>query len=298
MKKHSLGKKRILSIIIIFLVVAVGSLTGILAGKYYENNFLAKPSNVPSKEYSEAELKSDDFERAKGLEGKSLDKIVEEQDGAVLLFCLAENKSLATKNYQVKTSGSVLASIANQTVCGSTKVSGNEVFSESLSSGLMSVANKLTSDGAKVILYKGKGVKDVGDGVLEGDYSNNNAISYSVEEYIDTFGGLGGIVNYVVAVSTVKSVDDVVFGNDDNGKYVDITYTLDEKTSSINYRKNVKATSDLKEYPNFSSVVITARISEDFYLTKISVNEVYTIKYTEFLSPECKGNIENIITYG
>lgn len=137
-------------------------------------------------------------------------------------------------------------------------------------------------------------------------YFNNNMVSYrekesdefvdvTLEEYLNIYGTtplektLEGFVlskDNIISVEKMDCSDDGLYG---------YRITINGEVGSAGIKTQMKKCGNLDDYPEFSSVIFTITIKEDFTPVKIIQESDYIVKYPVLGKCNCHQNIE--ITY-
>ncbi len=188
-------------------------------------------------------------------------------------FILAEyNASLAEK-FHAEGNGEV-ATIATQSVYSEKNYDGNRYSFESISKGLMSIAicSAMDKGGNTVELYRGSNIQP-DDAEWSLDETND---IYTAKEYEALAGSTPDAIQpYIISDKTILSSTEVLF--DETTGYYSFTFDLDPITSVLKYVRQVKQTSGLSGYPEFSSVEQTITIDENWNIISIDVKESYSV---------------------
>jgi len=260
---------------------------GYIAGNFYIANVL----NKVNYDFSEASLRDDGqaiYQTIVGS-GKSLDKF-----SASELFVAAEYNLGVQENYYATTLGAIQPSIGSkQDIWGYKKKTGNIYECESASKGMMSLAEKYFYDTTTqtATIYKASKVSTSGC-----SYPSSPTWTMSLNEYRDEYGTSpdAPCVPYVISSKTVIEGTDSV-KSIGGGKY-QVSFSLTKDSSVMNYVKQVKHMSGLKDYPVFKNIIITAIIDSDLKFTYLRYDEAYSVMYFGVMAT-CSGFVESNVTY-
>lgn len=288
-KKKSL-KRRILNKAIFALCAIV---TGVFLGSWYYANVLS--TNMDWNSYL---LQLDEYE-AKEEEtlNSALAKISNSQAATPLDLTLAENYQLANHNFEnadqylIQGNGQI-KTIATQSIYSEKKYDGNTYQSISISSGLMKIAEiaQMNKNKTSVTTIKGQVTSD-----KTADW-NGERNTYLAKDYKSLTGGLPSTSqNFIIAEQTVSNSLDgeiTLIENEDGSKYYQFSMTLDPIYSVLNYINQIKYTSSLSSYPEFSSITQVVTIDENWNFVSICSTEIYSI-VAYGMKNSCTGTLDN-----
>lgn len=206
-------------------------------------------------------------------------------------FILAEYNVRLASSYIVSGKGYVDASLAVQDITSIKKYNGEYYTFESISPSAISLIDDIILcdkyDGKKVSLYTSTKLKPTKE---DWKFSEN----VTPDEYNVIAGALPNAVTaYIVSEKTVlNNTQDIITVNED-GTYT-LEMKLDNKTSIINYSKQIKRTGGLGSYPQFNYINFTATIDSDWNLLSFTITEEY--KAVKGLSVTCKGRLNYTVT--
>ncbi len=304
-KKRSL-KRRILNKCIFALCAIV---TGVGLGSWYYKNvltsslnwntYLGQLSEYESKQQSTLDL---GFQKILGNNFTTEEKtnfvsIAHENNITPCDLSLAENYQLANYNFEnadkyiIQGTGKI-KTIATQSIYSEKKFDGNTYQSISISNGLMQIAEIAQMNKAKTSVMTVKGKINSNENATW----NGERKTYLPSEYKNTTGGLPNTSqNFIVANETVSnnSTGQIeVIENEDGSKYYQFTIVLDPIYSVLNYIRQIKYTSNLSSYPEFSSIEQVITIDENWNFVSICSTEVYTI-VAFGMKNSCVGTLDN-----
>lgn len=288
-KKKSL-KRRILNKAIFALCAIV---TGVFLGSWYYANVLS--TNMDWNSYL---LQLDEYEaKEEQTLNSALAKISNSQDATPLDLTLAENYQLANHNFEnaekflLQGTGKVLT-ITEQKIYSEKKYDGQTYQSISISSGLMKIAEiaQMNKTKTSVTTIKGQVTSD-----KTADW-NGERNTYLAKDYKNLTGGLPSTSqNFIIAEQTVSNSLDgeiTLIENEDGSKYYQFTMTLDPIYSVLNYINQIKYTSSLSSYPEFSSITQVVTIDENWNFVSICSTEIYSI-VAYGMKNSCTGTLDN-----
>ena len=276
------------------ILTVLGIFTGSGLGVYYFNNFLR--SNVDYSKLKPADyIKSVDDVLAKRFSiTSSSDKenwiqIAQNQGLSPIDLSPVDNLILAEYNaknassYEIVGNGAV-ATIATQTIYSMRKFDGKTYTFESISKGMLNVANcdYMPKGARSVEVYKGANVT-----VSGADWNYSQTVS------LDNYKAMAGtmpsdIQPYLISDKSVISSTDVVF-DDSKGLY-SFTLHIDPVAGVLLYYKQVRRTGGLEGDPEFEYVNLTVTIDEDWNLVSSYIQEKYVaIKFG--LPNKCVGTL-------
>lgn len=280
------SKKSIILGSIFFVALPIGA--GIVAGSVISKFFIGKTANYEDVNVSEIQADVDTvmqkYQKCKdsGIDYSTSLKPYEMVNAAYELFAQEEH-SIAL------TIGDAVASVVNQSIRACTIRDGNNYFEESLSkSNFVGVASRIYMDatGNEIKQYLGSAT-----GSESAEYQPVY-YPYSMEEYSDGYGKtpVDPLIYVVSKKTTINSMSKV---NRDGTDYV-IDLTLNPTNSVIKYVKQMKSTSNLGDFPAFTSLNLVFRCDENLLIKKLNVHEMYYAK-TSAVGADIDANLE--ITY-
>ena len=288
-KKKSL-KRRILNKAIFALCAIV---TGVFLGSWYYANVLS--TNMDWNSYL---LQLDEYEaKEEQTLNSALAKISNSQAATPLDLTLAENYQLANYNFEnasqyiIQGTGKV-STITEQKIYSEKKYDGQTYQSISISSGLMKIAEiaQMNKTKTSVTTIKGQVTSD-----KTADW-NGERNTYLAKDYKNLTGGLPSTSqNFIIAEQTVSNSLDgeiTLIENEDGSKYYQFTMMLDPIYSVLNYINQIKYTSSLSSYPEFSSITQVVTIDENWNFVSISSTEIYSI-VAYGMKNSCTGTLDN-----
>ena len=187
----------------------------------------------------------------------------------------------------VNSTGTVTASVATQTLCGSYEKDGNQRISTEISNGLKKVANKMMFNEATktVTLYKGKVASDGKSGIFTSSPKQYTEQLYKTECGASPYA----FYNHIISSKTILSSS---IKNTQSGKQ--FTVVLDPVKAVINYAKQISVNSDMDE-PTFKNIKFSFEIDKDFNFVSYEVEEEYVVNYG--ISVTCSSKINSVFSY-
>ena len=272
-KANLTWKKRLVNFCVLLLC---GVLTGVGLGTWYYKNVLSSNINWES-----AILERSVYEQsAIDTQNLALKKI---QNGATSPndLTLSENYQLALYNFAKATKYTLtatgkIATIATQTIFAEKKFDGKTYQSITISTGFMNVAERaqMAYNSNSVTIAKGTDITQ------NSATWNGQSNTYTTQQYKDLSGGLpSSCQNYIISNRTVLNDNDEVniFETEDGQTLYSFTIELDPIYSALNYIEQIKYTSSLSSYPEFTSIQQTITIDSNWNFVSIEVLEKYSI---------------------
>lgn len=303
-KKRTSWKKRLFNMAV---VLVLGITTGSILGSWYYKTAL-KPFDYSK--YQESDFVDDINAILSEVTG--IANMTDAQKQNWVSLAQANGKTpldlSASQNFQLAEFTMSLASsytalgygmvetIATQTIFSGKKFDGNTYTFESVSAGIMSVAScaSMQKDSKNVTSYGGS-IKnlDVAAETCEVEW-NGKPTTSSKQDFKDLNGNTPDKLNpYIISSKTILAENEVVIetiANENGTTSYKFTMKLDPVSSVLNYIKQVKQTSGLASYPEFSDVTYTVIMDEDWNLQRTEVVENYSIVYGP-LKPGCRGTL-------
>lgn len=280
----------------ILAVVMIGVASGVMLGNWYKNYLTGMVFDYSNYNLEDYEMNSTsvlnsilgttaqadtDFStltatlKQKGMTPKDLSA---SQNIALATF----NASLA-KSYSAVGLGEV-ATIATQDITSSKKFDGTTYTFESLSKGILTIANcaVMKKGATNVSLHKGKNlVVDSSTGVCKADW-NADGENLPLKKYVE-LNGLepSRLLPYVISDKTIIDEDKIVVSDAvwKDKSVFEFTITLDPVTGVLRYYRQVMQTSGLKDAPTFKDVTIKIMLDADWNFVRTEVTENYTVVY-------------------
>lgn len=269
----------------LLIVCMVGLVTGVSVGIYL------RPRSVDPNRYNfEVSALMDDVS---AIRTESATKSPE-QLGATKCCVLAFDTTFKCPRVSVVGVGSVKSSGVTQSINARTIRMDDQIFYENVSvSSLVKALNRYYVDGQDVKHYGGSKSGNTINWSTTHDNTGDDDIK-TVEQYKSKFGStLNEYMTYIVSSKTVVTASGVT--KNASGNYV-FNLTLDKSKAVVNYVKTMKATGNLKSYPDFTSnPEISVEMDAQFRIIKFTSYE----KYSVFVFGENKsvGTLTNTFTY-
>lgn len=272
-KANLTWKKRLLNFCVLLLC---GMVTGVGLGTWYFNNVLSSNINWESAIAERPIIEQSAIDTQNSALEKFENGITSPSD-----LTLSENYQLALYNfansgkYTVTSTGKI-ATIATQTIFAEKKFDGNIYQSITISTGFMNIAERAQ------MAYNSNSVTTVAGTNITQDSAtwNGQSNTYTAEQYKALSGGLpNGCQNYIISSRTVlnDSNEVTVIEAEDGQTLYQFTIELDPIYSALNYIEQIKYTSNLSSYPEFTSIQQTITIDSNWNFVSIEVLENYSI---------------------
>ena len=284
-------KRKVLNFITYALVGIIAVFFGYFSGNFYVANVLNK---VDYSAFSESSLRDDGASVYSQIitSGRTPDRC-----SAVELFVAGEYLLGQQNAYRAEVKGEVqpkgISIARTQSVWGYKSKNGSVFEVENVSKGMQSVAEYsiYNADSGLAEIYATSKITNT-----SAEYPSTPTSVMTYEEYRKEYGVSpeSPCVPYIVSSKTVVSGTESVTSRGD-GTY-QISFALATDSSVINYIKQVKHMSGLKDYPTFRSIIVTAIIDSDLRLSYIRYDESYTVVYFGVMAT-CVAWLENTITY-
>lgn len=288
-------KKRILNFALV-LIIGIGS--GIFLGSWYSSTF----GGGVNYDFNDSELYdniNDAFFKAIGIKNPTDSEkenwvetaksrgITPQNLTAAENFMLAEYNLGLANSYSAIGTGKVAVMGTSQTIYSAKMFDGNTYTFESISKGILTVADCLVMEkGASTITkIKGENVSST-----SASWTGSKSTMTTIECKENNGGTPDKVIPYIISSKTILS-GSTISANETNGKtYYTYTISLDPVKSVINYVKQVKQTSGLNDFPEFNNISITIVLDENWNLCKFNSEENYSVRYGMF-NPKCKGTL-------
>lgn len=295
-------KRKVLNLLSYLLVGIVAVFFGYFAGNFYVANYMNK---VDYSAFSEAGLMADakqvylDF--IKSTKNPYGYKDSEGQFRASDIFLATEYVMGTLDYYRADIEGQIQPSIGSAQKVWGYKTKNQNIYSyENLSVGMLSVGEKVVYDSTKQQAEVYPTTKLSLDNVQYKDTPN----VLSLEEYRQEYGTNPTVPFDPYIINRAKTVlpgTEVVSQQSNNLYQLDFFLTTD--SSVINYIKQVKHMSGLKDYPTFKSVHVTAvveynpsDVGKELKFVSIKFDESYTVIYVGVVA-NCSGYVMNTFSY-
>ena len=284
-------KRKVLNFISYVMVGLIAVIFGYMSGNLY----VANKQKVDFSVFSEESL-MDDGEKVYNKiisSGVTPDKYT----GSVVdLFVASEYKvNNLVSSFSSTVYGEIQPSIGSlQLITGYKNKNGNIYESEQISKGMLPVAEKYTYDidADQALIYKATKVLSE----KKATYAETPTWTMNYDEFRAEYGinPKSPLVPYIISSKTHKKGNDSVVKLSD-GTY-QISFSITTDSSVLNYVKQVKHMSGLKDYPNFKTIQVTAVIDKNFNFKKLRFDESYSVIYAGVLA-NCSGFVEVSINY-
>lgn len=305
-KKKRSFKRRVLNKCIFALCAIV---TGVGLGSWYYTNVLSSSLdwNTYLQQLSEYESRQNETldsafkkilnDNYSETDMSNFEIIASEKGITPQDLSLAENYQLANYNFEnadqylIQGNGQI-KTIATQSIYSEKKYDGNTYQSISISNGLMKIAEiaQMNKNQTSVTTIKGQITSN-----QTADW-NGERNTYLPTNYKNLTGGLPNTSqNFIIADQTVSNSLDgevEIIENEDGSKYYQFTMVLDPIYSVLNYINQIKYTSNLSSYPEFSSITQVVTIDENWNFVSICSTEVYSI-VAFGMKNSCTGTLDN-----
>ncbi|MCH5172018.1 MAG: hypothetical protein J1F31_04270 [Erysipelotrichales bacterium] len=265
--KKKVSKSSILFIVGSMLVVGSGTTIGLLLGQKYFD------FDIPDAEIDE----HDDSLYEKYLLLKKTNvttsKLIDEFRPYQLVKLGLMNFEKAS-HAQITATGSVDASISNQSVTSKYIKINDTYFAESLSFGKMvKVGWRYYQTNDEIKVYKANKLSDT----YSASWPNEDKTTevHTLESFKETWGK-SMTLPFIYTLNSI-TVDEESCKEDGDNIVVDLS--LQPELSTVNYGKQMKKTSDLKGVPTFNLVTLKFTLSSDLMITKNEIYEKYSVPY-------------------
>ena len=296
-ERKQISRKR--SILNFALVAIIGIGSGLFLGSWYSYAFLS--NTVDHSSFSEAALLDNlDDTIKKAIKSNKLtdsDKqnwvqIAKQKGVTPKNLNTYENVALAEFNlknadtYIMYGTGKV-ETVANQTVYSVKRFDGKTYMFESISKGLLTVADAFVMEKGSNTVTKISGNNVSAE---HADWTGTKT-TISTTEFKENNGSLpSDAIAYLISSKTTKSSSAITETTIEGKKHYSFELTLDPISSVVNYVKQVKQTSGLSDYPSFDNITLSFTIDEDWNFVKFNIVENYRVPYGG-LKPKCKGTL-------
>lgn len=168
---------------------------------------------------------------------------------------------------------------------------GNNYFFESISkSKIVGVNKRFYQDPDKVTIYTGSGSDPE-----KADWNEDNKQDLSLEDFEEVWGkDLSRCSCFIISSKTTLADQSSA---KKEGNNIILSLELDPITSVLRYVKNMKAMSNLDDYPTFHKVHIDMKLDEDLNLLWDKTDETYDVKSFGLTSKNTTGGMEENFTY-
>lgn len=282
------------------LVAIIGIGTGLFLGSWYSYAFLS--NTIDYSGYTEDALldnldntlkKATKLNNLSESDKQNWVSIAKQKGVSPKNLATYENVALAEYNlknassYKMYGTGKV-ETIANQTIYSVKYFDGNTYMFESISKGILTVADAFTMEkgGNTVTKIAGQNVSDT-----HADWTGTKT-TISTTEFKANNGLLPSeVMAYLISSKTTKTSSEITETTGENNKKLySFSLTLDPVSSVVNYVKQVKQTSGLSDYPTFDDITLNFTLDEDWNFVTFNLVENYRVPYGG-LKPKCKGTL-------
>ena len=281
-------KRKFMNFMSYALVGLVAIFFGYFAGNFYVANYLNK---VDYSQFSEASLRDDAQAVYQTLvnSGRSPDSF-----SAIELFVASEYVLSIKENYTTQIVGEIQPSIGSvQSIWGYKNKVGNKIICENLSIGMLPVAEKYEYDieTQTALVYKASDING-----NQASYPSNPTWTLDYNAYREEYGTApdNPCVPYIISSKTVIPGTEKVTSIE-GGKYK-LTFSVTTDSSVLNYVKQMKHMSGLKDYPTFKAINITAVIDSNYNFLSLRFDESYSVMYFGVMA-SCTGFLETTLSY-
>lgn len=247
----------------IFVVLALAIFTGVQVGLFYLDTFV-KSYAPPTVE--EQTLRDDTLAIYNASVGKSpLD--VGAVNAAIVADYILTNSTCVEKT----TIGTIVAMGVKQQMAASKKRVGNRIFSEKISTGVISVGNRFyhTLESDLFEFYSGTNVTITG-----ATWPSSPSYTWNYDTYIEHFRSKPEyFINYIISSKTVQASS---ISSLPNGNFL-ISLDLDTVYSVLNYCYEIRETSGSTKFPNFKAVHLDMIIDSSYKVIELKVEENYDV---------------------
>lgn len=167
----------------------------------------------------------------------------------------------------------------------------SDYFFESISkSKIVGVNKRFYQDKEKVDIYNGKGSE-----VDKATWSIEDKETQTIPEYEEKWGrDLTRCSNFIISSKTTL-MDQTSMKKEGND--IVLSLELDPLTSVLRYVKNMKAMSDLDDYPVFHKMHVDMKLDSELNIKWVKSDEVYDVKSFGVTSKNTSGSTEETFSY-
>ena len=188
---------------------------------------------------------------------------------------------------QITNTGTVNASIANQTVNSKYIKVNNSYFSESLSLGMMKIGWRFYQSDDEIKVYKSSKLNNAESAEWLSDVKE----TYNSESFKETWGKS-------MKMPFIYTINNLTIDNENSkieNECIIVNLSLKPNLATINYGKQMKKTSNLSDVPTFDLINLKLTLNKELVITKNEIYEEYDVPYG-FKVPT-KGTIVEQYTY-
>lgn len=276
---------------VIGCLAALGVFTGSGLGVWYFNSALKSNIDYTSLVAADYYGNVDEVFSSMSITDKSTwvsqahDKGLSPADfNAVDNILLCEYNAQQASTWSIIGTGNVISMGIAQTVYSGKTFDGNFYTFESISAGMITVANcdVMAKNGSTIDIYAGKNPTSTG-----ATWVKDKTIT--TEEFSAMSGVLPNAVGpYIISDKTVETSSDITHDSE-SGLY-SFTITLKPIESVLLYYKQVQRSGGLEANPEFYSIEITYHINEEWQFVSSEITESY--KAVKFGMPvTCNGKL-------
>ena len=292
--KPKSNAKKFVDIISYGFVVFLAAVIGFLAGNMYIDYKFAKTYDYNEEDYIFTET------QVASIVSSNTDA---SRTNSLYAYIVAMENFKSCEHFVVETPDDTSYTQPNiasrQSIYAKRVRNGNNYSYESVSMGLLSVAELVTStDDENFDVFVASSVPSLKESV----YPSSPSVSYSLAEFRAEYGTHPLVFSpYVVSDKTIHpsyggNAIQTGFGTSDgNGNY-SFTLRLDTEYSVMNYVKQMRHMSGLGSFPTFDYVTLEFTIDSSFNFVRFKATEEYTLKYFG-VPAHCHGELELLFTY-
>lgn len=297
-ERMAISRKRTIINFILVIIIGIGS--GIFLGSWYSYAILSNP--IDYSQFSEEALRDDLNDIFKSVLNIKNPTEADKQNWVSTAkskgftpknLTIAENFLLAEYNLQQASTfsaigtGRVNTMGTNQSIYSAKYFDGNTYMFESISKGIINVANCIVMDKGSntATSIKGKNITET-----SADWNGSKTIMTTIECKETNGNTPDVVVPYIISSKTILDGGSIVEEVVEGKKYYICTFALDPIKSVLNYIKQVKQTSGLSDYPSFDNIAVTMKLDENWNLVEFNTNENYRVSYMG-LKPKCNGTL-------
>lgn len=168
---------------------------------------------------------------------------------------------------------------------------GNDYFFESISkSRIVGINKRFYQDDEKVVTIYGEGTE-----IEKATWSEEGKEVQTIAEYEEKWGrNLSRCSNFIISSKTTL-MDQTSMKKEGND--IVLSLELDPLTSVLRYVKNMKAMSDLDDYPVFHKMHIDMKLDSQLNIKWVKTEETYDVKSFGITSKNTFGSAEETFTY-
>lgn len=260
-KKSMFSSKRFLVNIIV--VIALALFVGVQGGLFYLDTFV-KSYAPPS--IAEESIRDDSLAIYSSSVGKSPEQLSALNAAIVADYMLTNSTSV-----KKVTSGNIVAMGVTQKMAAKKIRVGDHIYTEKLSTGLLSVGNAFhhTLGSDLFEFYTGSSV------TLSGaTWPSSPSYTWNYDTYIDHFRSKPEyFINYIISSYTVHAA---TMSKLPDGTFK-ISLDLDAVYSVLNYVYEIRETSGSSKFPNFKSVHLDMVIDSSYRVLTLDIDETYDV---------------------